>query len=182
MRNKSREYKPNFFKLLFCFTIGVSYVKMNKIVIVGILLLVLSASVLGAVELRDPATLNALGYYLYKEGKHEIARGAFERAVEYDPDFEEARSNLAILLFEMGLYDAAERQYEILVDKNDNNVQYWYDLGVARIADFRYGARELDDFYEGLAAYERAAGIDPNYEHVQENLVVLYRIKNEFGL
>lgn len=156
--------------------------KMNRILLFGLIIIVLSASVLGAVELTDPASLNALGYYLHQEGKKDIARGAFERALAQDPDFEEARSNLAVLLFEMEAYDAAETQYEILVEKNTNNVQYWYDLGVARIADFRYGTHDPDDFYEGMSAYEKASELDPNYEYVRENLAVLYRIVEEFNL
>ncbi|MBR9703611.1 hypothetical protein GOV10_06220 [Candidatus Woesearchaeota archaeon] len=155
---------------------------MNRLLLLGIVAVLLSASVLGAVELSDPDALNALGYYLYKEGKFEIARGAFEHAIYFEPSFEEARSNLAVLLFEMKEYDTAEKQYEFLVAIDENNVQYWYDLGVVRIADFRYGTNELDDFYEGLAAYERAEELNPNYEYVQENLVVLYRIAEEFNL
>lgn len=147
-----------------------------------LLVIILAVSVTAATELTDPLTIGNLGFYAYEQGELVLAEKLFLKALAEDPSYEHARFNLATLYNEQGRYGDAAAQLEILVGADANNVQYQYDLGVNYIANFRYGSQELVDFHQGIAAYEAAAVLDENYAHVQENLRVLYMIKEEFGL
>lgn len=147
-----------------------------------IILLVLTMSVTAATELTDPVIIGNLGFYAYEQGEYGLAEKLFLKALVEDPAYEHARYNLATMYFEQERYGDAANELELLVTSNPASAQYQYDLGVNRIANFRYGTNKLDDFYKGITAYEAAAELDAGFAYVQDNLRVLYRIKEEFTL
>ena len=155
---------------------------MKKFMSFLVVFVLLGTSVFAATELSDPIMINNIGFYAYEQGNVQLAESLFRKAIALDEDYAKARENLAVLLNGLERYDEAAEQLEVLTQLDQGNTQYWYDLGVNYIADFRFGSQDLAHFYKGLAAYESAASIDDSYAHVQENIVVLNTIKEKFGL
>lgn len=150
--------------------------KKSIIVLSFIFIAAIAASGFAATELKDPVAVQNIGFYAYEQGEVELAEKLFNKAIELDPDYEHARTDLAVLLHEQERYVEAIEQLDALVQIDDSNPEYWYDMGVNLIAEFRV-EEEVENFYYGIEAYEQAAAIDNDYAHVQENLEVLYNLK-----
>jgi tetratricopeptide (TPR) repeat protein len=61
---------------------------------------------------RNLTLLLGLGNTAYAAGERRLAAGAFQRAAEYHPDSAPALNNLAVVLSELGEFDAARRAAE----------------------------------------------------------------------
>jgi len=151
--------------------------KKSIIVLSFIFIAAVAASSFAATELKDPVAVQNIGFYAYEQGETELAEKLFNKAIEMDPNYEHARMDLAVLLHEEGRYVEAVQQLDALIQIDDSNPQYWYDMAVNLIAEFRE-ENEIENFYYGIEAYERAAAIDDDYAHVQENLRVLYNLES----
>ena len=149
---------------------------MKLVVFATVLVALLAASTFAAVEIQDPVAIHNIGYFAYEQGEFELAQRLFERAIELDKNYEHARNSLAVLYHEQEQYADAARQLDALLQIDNQNVQYWYDLGVNLIAEFREH-NEVENFYYGLAAYEQAELLDADYAYLQENLQVLYSLR-----
>ena len=153
-----------------------------KFVTSTLVILVLVMSVTASTELTDPAIISNLGFYAYEKGEYMLAEKLFLKALAEDPDYERARFNLATVYYEQERYEEAGDELIVLGELNPKNVQYHYNLGVNLITNFRYGTHDLTDFYAEITAYETAAQLDAGFAHVQDNLRVLYIIREEFNL
>ena len=140
-----------------------------------------SALAYSSYEIDNPQLLQHLGFFAYQQGDVSLAEKLFRSATTTDPSYEHAKLDLAIILHERGDYQGAADELRTLTVLDEGNVMYWYDLGVNLIAQFKKTG-EVDLFLEGVTAYERAAQIDERYAFVQENLVVLYRVREELGI
>lgn len=157
--------------------------KRNRCYIV--IALVLAAAIpaaYAATELTDPVAINNIGYFVYQHGEYRLAEAIFTQALALNPGYAKARENRAVVRNTLGDYAGASEDLVLLLGDDDGNVQYWYDLGVNKIAEFRAGSMDIDDFLAGYNAYARAAAIDKGYAHVSENLAVLDNIRAEFGI
>lgn len=150
--------------------------KRSIIVLAFVFIAAIAASSFAATELKDPVAVQNIGFYAYEQGELELAEKLFNKAIELNPEYEHARMDLAVLLHEQGRYVEAVKQLDALIQIDDSNPQYWYDMAVNLIAEFREHD-EVENFYYGIEAYEKAAEIDDDYAHVQENLEVLYRLR-----
>lgn len=153
-----------------------------RAIIAIIIIVALAGTAYAATELTDPVAINNIGYYAYERGEYDLAQRLFQTAIANDPNYLKARENLAVLFHEQGMYDEAANELQALTRLEEDNAQYWYDLGVNLIANFRFGTRQIEDFHAGIRAYENAAQLNQDYAQVQENLAVLYAIKEEFQI
>jgi tetratricopeptide (TPR) repeat protein len=99
---------------------------------------------------------NGLGCAYLKRGDPKTAIDAFRKAVDLDPHYEKACSNLAFAYREAGMYRDADRQtlrLSRLQDKNRLRVKNHLDRGYKRFVD--------DAFDAALEEYRAALAIDP---------------------
>lgn len=92
----------------------------------------------------------------------EDARGAYERAVELDPDHADAHVNLGRLLHEEGAPAAAEAHYRRALAADPEHPTAAFNLGVA--------LEDLGRLRDAREAYERALGLDPDNADAHFNL------------
>lgn len=153
-----------------------------KKIITTVIAMLMVVSFVSAIELLDPVAIHNIGYYSYQEGHLNLAEALFTKAISLDDSYEKAYASRALVRFELENYEGAIQDFEKLVEFDSLNAQYWYDLGINYIANFRYGTNDINDFCKGMGAYENVLLINNNYAHVNENLNVLYEIRDNFGL
>jgi len=112
----------------------------------------------------DPDTLLVLGRALADSGRHEEARGLFERCLRIDPTFPAARVDLAILTMMEGSFDEARPELEAALSRDPYHAEGWNALGVVR--------SQGGDPEGAVAAWERAVEIDPRLADALFNLAV----------
>jgi tetratricopeptide (TPR) repeat protein len=103
----------------------------------------------------------ALGCEL-EMSSNERAREAYERAVELDPGFADARVNLGRLLHEERAPAAAEKQYRAALETDPNHDVAWFNLGVA--------LEDLGRLQDAAEAYQRAIELDPSNADAHYNI------------
>ncbi len=94
------------------------------------------------------------------------ARQALERAVQIDPAFTRARTELAEVLEEAEDYQAAAAAYRELSRSSPNDVSFHFRLAVA--------ARKAGLIDEAISEYQAALRLDPSLGEAHYNLAVLY--------
>lgn len=80
-------------------------------------------------------SLNAEGEVLLKQGNYNGAVVHFKNALEKDPNFVEARFNLALAYVETGKLDQAEREFQKVQLQNPRDARVTFQL--ARVANFQ---------------------------------------------
>ena len=113
------------------------------------------------VSQQDADDWYALGCEL-EPASSDRAREAYERAVELDPDFADARVNLGRLLHENRAPAAAEVQYRAALQVDPEHDVAWFNLGVA--------LEDLGRLQEAAEAYDRAIDLDPSNADAHYNL------------
>ncbi len=122
-----------------------------------------------AIALRsDEAYLyNNLGFSLYLEKKYDQADEVLKHALELDPDFARARMNHAIVLAELGHYDAA---YQELL-KVGNRADACYNMGLMLTEGKRYK--------EAAQYLEAALAVRPDFDAARRQLHEVGRLAAE---
>ncbi len=121
-------------------------------------------------EKRDasyPALLNAQGLLQLHRDNLGEALGKFDRAVELDPKFTEARLNVGTITLAFRKYDAAEEQFSRVLAMEPKNYDAMVGLGIAQ-----RGQGKLD---EAEASYKKAVDLEPTRGAAYFNLGVLYK-------
>jgi tetratricopeptide (TPR) repeat protein len=90
------------------------------------------------------------------------ARAAYERAIEADPDLEDAYVNLGRLVHEAGELGTALRLYACAVDRAPIDPVAHYNLALA--------LEDAQRFTEAVAHYEHALRCDPRFADAHFNL------------
>lgn len=98
------------------------------------------------------------------------AVAAYERAVELDPGFADARINLGRLLHERGATERAEAQYRAVLDRAEHGLAA-FNLGVL--------LEDLERTDEAIAAYERALAADSELAEAHYNVARLYEERGD---
>jgi len=125
----------------------------------------------------DILLLNNIGYY-YKDKNPLLAEDYFLQALEIDPEYENARNNLALLYNSLFLYDKAAAELYILVEDYPDNIKYNYDLAINLANKFYHITGEYHDLNEALKYFKIVYEMDRNFEHTMENIKVLNEIEN----
>lgn len=102
-----------------------------------------------------------MGYLAREDGDDARARSAFAKAVDLDPDFDQAQVELATEDFRQGRAERAIRRLKTYVDAYPNNAR-----AVNALADF---AEQIDDMESAVALRRRASEIEPSniWAHLQ---------------
>jgi len=96
-----------------------------------------------------------------EEGSPELARAAYRRALELDPDHCDSNLNLGRLLHEAGEPAAAERHYRHALLARPRDPTALFNLGVALEDQARP--------WEALASYEACLTVDPRHADAHHN-------------
>jgi superkiller protein 3 len=129
---------------------------------------------LGGPRANDPlmAVVNSLktgapdelkrGIEFEKQGRLEEAIAAHEKAVELDPDFEQAHVNLVILYGRQGNVAKAEEHYKAAIEANPDQADLHYNFGVLA---FQAGRMK-----EAERAFKLALDLNPSYPQAHNNM------------
>ncbi len=124
-----------------------------------------------------------------KDSPMEIIAGYFQRAIQADPDFWEARYNLGVIYYNFHLYRKALQEFDRVSQGNPNFYKPYYGRGVIKYLQREYREAltqlkaslrrfpdhdrsyfylgmvymELDSLKKGIQALERSIELNPNY-------------------
>jgi tetratricopeptide (TPR) repeat protein len=126
--------------------------------------------------------LNDVAFYAYHGNRLDAAEHLYLMALQENPDYQLARYNLATLYFEERRFDDAITQLELLEQQDQSNSHYHYDLAVNLVENIRQNGKGLDQFDRALSEYREAERLSPGFEHAEENIAVLEKIKAEYGI
>jgi Tfp pilus assembly protein PilF len=106
------------------------------------------------------------GYQAYKKGNTESARQNLESAILNNPDLRMARIVLGEIYRNQNQYDAAARQYEILVRTDPYEIENHYYLGVS----YQF----LTRYKDAAVAYLKGLRLEPKDFRSNMNLGTVY--------
>ena len=110
---------------------------------------------------EDPALRNNRGNALRLLGRLEEAEREILRAIEIEPDYADAHSNLGAVLIDMGRPRQAIPSFQTALDLDPELAAAASNLGNAYFA--------LGDLDSALVAYERALELDPDFAEALNN-------------
>ncbi len=162
---------------------------MNKLLVISAMMLIFVSSALafgilvGPFESheqmlpiqRDPAFYNTLGYKLSQEGKNSEAQIAFAHAVELNPEYTNARSNLATIAFANKDYTTGIENLRYLVAHDSTNNNYKFDLAQNLVSQARYVDYDVAKLVEAATILESLG----NYPHASENAAIVRTVLAE---
>jgi tetratricopeptide (TPR) repeat protein len=111
-------------------------------------------------------SLNMLGVILNLDGQYSEAVPYFQKAIDLQDDYIEAKRNLAETYLSLNEFEKAVTMWSQLLDSNAENIDV-----ILRFADFYF---ENQDFEKCTVYLRRAQKIDPDIEEVQE---LLHRVE-----
>lgn len=104
------------------------------------------------------------------EGEPEQARGAYQHALELEPELADARINLGCLHHLAGRFEEAEAAYRCVLHERPDDPVATFDLAVV--------LEDLARLDEAIAVYERALELDPECADAHYNLA---RLRDRLG-
>ncbi len=116
------------------------------------------------------ARLNQRGAARLRDSDWQQAEAAFRLALELDPAYAAARSNLALVRFRLGDLESAEREAESATRLRSDIAEPWNLLGAI--------AEQRGNKHVAAESFEHALLIDPTYLEARVNLV---RVLVELG-
>jgi len=108
---------------------------------------------------------NNLGLALFQKGEVDEAMAQFQKALEINPNYDDAHYNFGNILLQRGQLDEAMAQYEKALEINPNYADAHNNLG-----NILLQKGHLD---EAIEQYQKALKINPNYAAVRNNLGVI---------
>jgi tetratricopeptide (TPR) repeat protein len=105
---------------------------------------------------------NNLGLVFLQKGQVDQAIAKFQKALEINSSYGEARSNLGLALFQKGRLDEAIMNYQKALEMNPKSFVTHDDLGTALFQKGQVG--------EAIVQYKLALEIKPNDEEIRSNL------------
>jgi len=115
---------------------------------------------------------NNLAGLLAESGRYAEAIVYYNRALEIQPDYDEARANLGNALAAQGKKDEAIAQYREALRINPNSMVAHHNLGLALVREGK-----ID---EALEHYRRAVEINPGFLEGQNNLGLLLASRGQY--
>lgn len=104
--------------------------------------------------------------FLNKKTSSEAIR-CFERAIEFDPYFVEAYSNLAAVIYQQGEVKKAIELYEKTIELRPSVALSYYNLG-------NLYAQE-GDYSQAIRYWQKTLRIDPNFKEAEERLLQVWQ-------
>ncbi len=113
---------------------------------------------------------NNRGAVYLKWGKNQDAKKDFEKAVNLDGKFTEAKFNLAKLLSETGELKQAEALFKSIENKMKNSSDFYNHFGQNTV--------KLNHFDEGLKALEQSLKLNPGNVEALTNISYVFLVQN----
>jgi protein O-mannosyl-transferase len=105
---------------------------------------------------------NNLGTALLETGRRDEAAIHFQKALEVQPKYPEARNNLGNVFFQKGQVDEAVAHYQKALEINPKFALARYNLGVAFL--------QIGRVHDAVAHFQEALAIEPDMAKAQYNL------------
>lgn len=105
------------------------------------------------------------GNKLYQQSQFDLAEVQYRKALEYEPENEKAKYNLANSLQKQNKYDEAAKLLDDLAESSKNNSiksAAYYNQGVAYT--------KMKDLDSSIESYKKSLRINPNDKDARENL------------
>ena len=105
------------------------------------------------------------GNKFYQQSQFDLAEAQYRKALEYEPDNEKAKYNLANALQKQNKYDEAVKLLDDLAPgAKDNSLKSaaWYNQGVAY--------SKMKNLDASIESFKKALRINPNDKEARENL------------
>ena len=105
------------------------------------------------------------GNQFYQQSQFDLAEAQYRKALEYDPDNENAKYNLANALQKQNKYDEAAKLLDDLTgNSKDNSLKSaaYYNQGVAYT--------KMKNLDASIESYKKALRLNPNDKEARENL------------
>ena len=109
---------------------------------------------------RKPTATSAM--LSFKRGNWTRQLTEFQKALEINPNYEEAHSNLGLALFQKGQLDEAVAQYQKALEINPNSFVTHCNLGLVL---FQKGEPD-----EAITQFQEALRLKPDFSPAQDNL------------
>jgi len=105
------------------------------------------------------------GNKFYQQSQFDLAEAQYRKALEYEPDNEKAKYNLANALQRQSKYDeAAKLLADVAESSKDNSIKSaaWYNQGVAYT--------KMKNLDSSIESYKKALRLNPADQEARENL------------
>jgi tetratricopeptide (TPR) repeat protein len=130
------------------------------------LLLLILMMVFSFIGFSQNATQSIIkGNKFYQQSQFDLAEAQYRKALEYEPDNEKAKYNLANSLQRQSKYDeAAKLLADLAENSKDNSVKSaaWYNQGVAY--------SKMKNLDASIESYKKALRLNPADQEARENL------------
>jgi Ca-activated chloride channel homolog len=126
-------------------------------------IVIMSLSLVGFAQSATQSIIK--GNQFYQQSQFDLAETQYRKALEYDPDNEKAKYNLANALQRQGKYDEAAKLLENLAGSSkDNSIKSaaYYNQGVAYT--------KMKNLDASIESYKKALRMNPNDQEARENL------------
>lgn len=162
-----------------------------KNIVYFLALLLVPAAVLGAVLIISNQPLSpetARTYFLagnlyYQKGDYASAMLNYERAVELEPTYEEALSNLALTYNKLEMYSVAAGVLKELVEQHPEKATYHYDYAINLVLNIKKdNLGTIEDVNDALEHFKKADELSPSYLNAKENIAFLEDLKRQYDL
>ena len=122
---------------------------------------------------KDLEFYRELGNHFVEQGKYDDAIAAYEAGLLLSQD-KDMMNNLAVIYYKQGRYSEAISWLKKLIELEEGNPSYHYDLAVNLVDRFRNSKEQsLDDLLEALKEYELVEELEPGYAYAKENVEAL---------
>lgn len=128
-----------------------------------LLIVIMSLSLVGVAQSATQSIIK--GNQFYQQSQFDLAETQYRKALEYDPDNEKAKYNLANALQRQSKYDEAAKLLENLAGSSkDNSIKSaaYYNQGVA--------FTKMKNLDASIESYKKALRMNPNDQEARENL------------
>jgi tetratricopeptide (TPR) repeat protein len=129
------------------------------------LLLILMVCLSGLVFSQNATESIIKGNKLYQQSQFDLAEAQYRKALEYEPDNEKAKYNLAASLHKQNKYNEAAKLLNDLAGSSKNKSlksAAYYNQGVAYT--------KLHDLDSSIESYKNALRLNPDDKEARENL------------
>jgi tetratricopeptide (TPR) repeat protein len=98
---------------------------------------------------------NNLGIIYTDQGKYDLAKRSFQKAIKVDPEYLTAYMNIGVVYDKEGKYEESLEMYKTIVGKYPK-----YPLGLVNLG---IGYRRLERYDEAMVYFKRAVEVKPDY-------------------
>ena len=121
------------------------------------------------------------GNVYYESGDFGLAALNYEKAIGLEPDYEEARANLALTYNRLGAFAEAAALLEELAMAHPDSPSYHYDYAVNVVETMRQDNQgTIDEVEDALAHFRKAEGLSPGYLNSADNIAFLEDLQSQY--